>query len=273
MDRQSVRHHAPLAAVFLIILVLALAGPIHTPAHYHAFADQRAWGALPRAADVLSNLPFLWVGALGLLGIGRGRWLAPRVRVAMQAFFIAIALTAAGSWWYHLQPDDARIVWDRLPIALACGALFAAVLEECSSVRPPLGWLPTLLALAAGSVALTNDALWLAPGDLRAYLALQLGLMIVAPLLQWRAVLAWSQRRLWLAAVACYLVAKLLEVADGAVLDLTQCVSGHTLKHLFAAGGAWFVWRAFRLRKLAGPALEAGAGRPAAQWTMRGVSS
>lgn len=273
MNLQVFRHHAPLGAVLLIIFVLALAGPIHTPAHYHAFADQRAWGALPRAADVLSNLPFLWVGAIGLLGIGAGRWLTPPVRLAMRVFFVAIALTAVGSWWYHLQPDDARIVWDRLPIALACGALFAAVLEECSSVRPPLGWLPTLLLLAAGSVALTNDALWLAPGDLRAYLALQLGLMIVAPLLQWRAGLAWSQRRLWLAAVGCYLVAKLLEVADGAVLDLTQCVSGHTLKHLFAAAGAWFVWRAFRLRKLSGPALEAGAGRPAAQWTMRGVSS
>jgi len=97
--------------------------------------------------------------------------------------------------------------------------------------------------------------------------------MIVAPLLQWRAGLAWSQRRLWLGAVGCYVFAKLLEVADSSVLDLTQCVSGHTLKHLFAAAGAWLVWRAFRLRKLAGPAVEASAERPAAQWTMRGVSS
>lgn len=265
MNLQVFRHHAPLGAVLLIVFALALAGPIHTPAHYHAFADQRGWGTLPRAADVLSNLPFLWVGTLGLLGIGRGRWLAPRVRIAMQAFFVAIVLTAAGSWWYHLQPDDVRIMWDRLPIALACGALFAAVLEECSSVRPPLGWLPTLLLLATGSVVLTSDALWRVPGDLRAYLALQLGLMIIVPLLQWRAGWAWPQRRLWLAAVACYVIAKLLELMDAPVLALTHCISGHTLKHLFAALGAWCVWRALRLRRSAGAAPAAGDDRLAAQ--------
>ncbi|GAA5184166.1 hypothetical protein GCM10025771_37570 [Niveibacterium umoris] len=273
MNSKLLRHHAPLGALFLIVLGLVAAGPLHTPAGYHAFADQRLLWGMPRAMDVLSNLPFLLVGLVGLVGVGRGRWLAAPVRWSMRAFFLAIMLTAAGSWWYHLQPDDVRIVWDRLPIALACGALLAAVMEECSSVRPPLGWLPTLLLASGASVALTSDALWLAPGDLRPYLALQLTLLVVVPLLQWRAGLAWSQRRLWLAAVGAYVLAKLLEVADAPVMHLTGMLSGHTLKHVFAALGAWLVWRAFRLRKLAGPAVEAGAGRPAAQWTMRGVSS
>lgn len=273
MNSPVLRHHAPLGALLLIIIALVAAGPIHTPAGYHDFADQRMLGQLPRAADVLSNLPFLFVGLLGLLGVGRGAWLSGPVAWSLRAFFLAIAATAVGSLWYHLQPDDARLVWDRLPIALACGALLAAVLEECSALRPPFGWLVWLLGAAAGSVALTNEALMLAPGDLRAYLGLQLALLIVAPLLQWRAGLAWSQRRLWLAAVASYVFAKLLEVADLPVLEMTGLLSGHTLKHLLAALGAWFVWRAYRLRKLAGPALEPGAGHAPIQWTTRGVSS
>ncbi|MDM5181921.1 hypothetical protein PO883_32625 [Massilia sp. DJPM01] len=37
--------------------------------------------------------------------------------------FLLIGLTAFGSSWYHLAPDDTRLVWDRLPIALACVSL------------------------------------------------------------------------------------------------------------------------------------------------------
>ena len=45
-------------------------------------------------------------------------------------FLIALTLTAAGSSYYHLAPDNARLVWDRLPIALACAGLLAGVRAE-----------------------------------------------------------------------------------------------------------------------------------------------
>lgn len=32
------------------------------------------------------------------------------------AFFLGVASTAFGSAYYHLKPDDARLVWDRLPV-------------------------------------------------------------------------------------------------------------------------------------------------------------
>ena len=42
------------------------------------------------------------------------------------------------------------------------------------------------------------------------------------------------------AVIGLYAVAKLFEAADHAVFDATsQAVSGHSLKHLFAAGAAW----------------------------------
>ena len=45
----------------------------------------------------------------------------------------------------------------------------------------------------------------------------------------------------WLVAVLLYVVAKGLEVADGPVFELGAMVSGHTLKHLVAAAGGWWV--------------------------------
>lgn len=32
-------------------------------------------------------------------------------------FYIGVALVAFGSSYYHLEPNDARLVWDRLPVS------------------------------------------------------------------------------------------------------------------------------------------------------------
>ena len=51
------------AATLLFALALLLHGPIPQWSSYHDFADRRTWFAVPNAADVLSNLPFLLIGA------------------------------------------------------------------------------------------------------------------------------------------------------------------------------------------------------------------
>jgi hypothetical protein len=43
------------------------------------------------------------------------------------------------------------------------------------------------------------------------------------------------------ASLGCYGIAKLLEMLDGQIYDQLGVVSGHTLKHLVAGLGAWFV--------------------------------
>src|SRR5437763_318916 len=67
-------------------------------------------------------------------------------------FFAGVALTAFGSGYYHLRPTNARLVWDRLPIAMAFMALFAAVVGERVSVRLGLALLGPLMAAGLGSV-------------------------------------------------------------------------------------------------------------------------
>jgi ribosomal protein L20 len=51
-------------AAFFLAAGLWMQGPIAQWANYHAFADDRAWLGVPNAANVLSNLPFLIVGAM-----------------------------------------------------------------------------------------------------------------------------------------------------------------------------------------------------------------
>lgn len=214
--------------------VLALLEPIAQPQAYHRLADTRALrlGALvlPNAADVLSSLAFVAVGAAGLVRLGR---LPPPQRLTMGVLFAALCLTGPGSIAYHLSPTDASLLWDRLAMtpafAGALGALAAERLGAAAGRRWLLGW------LVLGAAALAQ---WVWSGDLRLYLVAQFGGFAVL-LLWFRLPAAPGMLRLpWGWLLFAYALAKVFELADGPVWMLSGgLVSGHPLKHLVAALG------------------------------------
>ncbi len=235
-------------AALLLFAALALHGPVAQWDNYHAFADTRVWLGIPHAADVLSNLPFLIVGVWGLWRLSRSALDWPSRR-AWQLLCVALLFTTGGSAVYHWAPDNAALVFDRIPIAWACVALTSALLTEHVDAR----W-AELRVLAAGVVLATCAVgyWWFTEqrgsGDLRPYLFLQILPMLLVPL----AILlklpeqhaACTPSSAWWAVLGLYAAAKGMEVADHAVLGATGWISGHTLKHLLAAAAAAWIVRA-----------------------------
>jgi hypothetical protein len=226
----------PYIAGFLMV-AMALFGPIVQPEGYHHFADTRTLFGIPNAGDVLSNLGFLLAGLYGLLMWQRSPHDTP-ARTEYGVFFAALALTAAGSTWYHLAPDNARLVWDRLPIALACGALLAAELRR--AYPQARAALPALLAIAVASVAW-----WSYSADLRPYLLVQVAPLLLIPVLHWQTRAAMDRRTAFVLAIVLYVVAKMFEIADGAAFNALGAVSGHTLKHVLAFAAAFVLVRQY----------------------------
>jgi len=227
----------------LLGLALNAHGAIAQWAGYHAFADARHWLGVPNAENVLSNLPFLIVGAWG--------WTATRGSPAWRTFSLALVGTAFGSALYHWSPDNASLVGDRLPIAWACAALLCGLMSERVDARwSSLGALSAALIVASGSVAWW----WLGErqghGDLRAYLFVQFLPMLLVPLALLTKMPARGARAVpdatWWTVLALYAAAKLVELADHAVLEALIVVSGHTLKHLLAAAAALCLLRGAR---------------------------
>ena len=250
-------------AAFLLAAVLWRHGPIAQWADYHAFADQRGWLGLPNAANVLSNLPFLGVGAWALWQLRLAPAASPSAG-AWRLFALALIGTAIGSSVYHWAPSNASLVGDRLPIAWACAALLSAYL--CERVRTPWSRLPALfggLAIATFAVAFWWTTERAGQGDLRPYLYLQFLPMLLVPLglvLRLPATTpVATPARAWWALLACYAAAKLLEMADHGVFDVLAGLSGHTLKHLFAAAGAALLLRAVVRAQV--PELSSGSRR------------
>jgi hypothetical protein len=228
---------AALTTASAALLAAALLGPtLEQPANFHAFADQRVLLGIPNAMDVLSNLPFAVAGLLGLYGL----WsLPPRsvsnVQRAMAAlFFGGLLFTAAGSAWYHWQPDDFGLVGDRSGMAVAfAGALGLAAAGRVSArAGAALGLL--VLVLAPFSIQASEA------GNLLPWAVLQFG---GAALLLWLALLRpryWALDIRWGLVIAAYAAAKLLEMNDAEVFRWTdEWVSGHTLKHVVAGLAPW----------------------------------
>ena len=162
-------------------------------------------------------------------------------------FLTGLFLTALGSTWYHLAPDNARLVWDRLPIALACAGLLAGVMGDVR--RRDSKAMASLLALAAvASVAWWYFTDLAGNGDLRPYLLLQGLPILLIPLWQWIHKAPAADRLAFGGALAIYIIAKLAELNDHAIAIVLDPVTGHTLKHLLATGAAALivgrlVWR------------------------------
>jgi len=221
--------------------LLLLHGPVAQPPDYNDFADQSVLWGIPHAEDVLSNISFAVVAIWGWLRLRPHRHHAALRRGwdGYRLFLIGLLLTAGGSAYFHLAPDNARLVWDRVPIALACAGLLAAVRSETRTDTNPSRYAAILSVLAILTVPwwrYTDIAH--PPGDLRPYVLLQASTLVLVPL--WQAIYhAPFRDRTWFgAALLLYVAAKLAETWDHEVLATLGWISGHTLKHLLAAAGA-----------------------------------
>ncbi len=233
-----------------------LAPPIPQDPAYHRLADARGWLGIPNALNVLSNAGFLLVGGLGLAVVladgGAGRpFREPGERWPYAVFFGGLLLTGIGSGYYHWDPGNARLAWDRLPLAITLMGLLAATIAERIGVRAGLRLLGPLVAVGAGSVIYWRWTEQHGMGDLRLYALVQFYPIVAVPLMLWRLPPRYTRGGDLLGAAATYAAAKVPELLDGWILSATRVVSGHTLKHLLAALAGYWVVRMLRHR---GPA-------------------
>jgi MFS transporter, MHS family, proline/betaine transporter len=241
----NLRSLGPQSALVLVTLGplagIMAHGPIAQDSAYHDFADARAFLGVPNFWNVASNIPFLLVGLVGIAMCAGHR--RPLLAASWSVFFIGASLVCVGSAYYHWAPSDPTLLWDRLPITLAFMGLLVAVLSE--HLGDGLERFMLVPALVAG---LLSALWWHWTGDLRLYVWVQLAPVLCIPLVLAMFPARYTHRRYLLYGLGLYVLAKLAEIADRDIFALTtEAVSGHTLKHLLAAGALLFVlamlWR------------------------------
>jgi hypothetical protein len=242
-----------LAAV--IASVCCLLPRIPQPLSYHQFADQRSFLGIPKFGDVASNLPFAAIGIWGLAFLlqshsnqDSGHFLDSREKWPYLFVFAGLVLTAFGSSYYHLNPDNARLVWDRLPMTITFMSMVAAVITERISLRLGLCLLPILLIIGLGSVLQWHWSEVRGVGDLRFYAAVQAYSALVI-LVSFLFPLRYTRGSDFGLVIGFYALAKLLELLDKQIFAALKVVSGHTLKHLAAAAAGYCILRMLQKRQ------------------------
>lgn len=233
-----------LIAITAVIVIFQLA-PIPQDQRYHVFADRRNILGIDNCWDVLSNIPFVLVGIYGLVVlIARRRLSSERSTYRAYAlFFTGLALTGMGSAYYHLKPNNARLVWDRLPMTVAFMSFFSAIAGEYISDKAGRYLLAPSLIIGVLSVVywhLTEEA---GNGDLRPYILVQFLPGVLTPVILVMFSSVRVRKKDVFMVLAFYAVAKVCECFDVPIFSLANVVSGHSLKHLVAALGAYWVLR------------------------------
>lgn len=242
-------------AIIIVFSILLFWGvlnlePIAQDLSYHDFEDSRDIFGIPNFWNVVSNIPFFVVGVFGLyrLLIANNLVIIDELKIAYILLFSGASLVSIGSGYYHLQPDNMTLVWDRLPMTVVFMALFSIIIAEFISVRAgKVLLLPLVLA------GITSVVYWYfteigGEGDLRYYAVVQFLPIFVIPviLISFRAqhtnvVAYWGL-------ILAYIAAKLFEHFDAQVFDLASYISGHSIKHIVAALGLYVLLASYQNR-------------------------
>lgn len=246
----------------LVSLFFLFVEPIAQPRKYHDFADKRLflcachWPSeglflppnsdvhrrragfiIPNFGDVVSNIVILIGGSTGSILLSlkeHGEMDSVRlwqVEVCLPIFFYSTIAISIGSSYYHWNPNNKTLVWDRLPMTLAFVSIFCYVLEDYFQFNG-IGKSLLIPLLFLGVVSVLY---WNCTDDLRLYALVQFLPFVVMTAL---VIFCQSSRHGWMQqalALLLYALAKISEDRDYEIYALTKStISGHSLKHVLA---------------------------------------
>jgi len=239
-----------LAITVVAVIAILSIDPIAQQPGYHNFADRRHMLGIANFFNVLSNLPFVIIGIMGmrLVALRQATRGLAELRPLYLAFFTGVFLTGFGSAYYHYQPGNQTLLWDRLPMTIAFTALFSAIVGEYVSTRLAGKLFVPLLVFGATSVIYWYLTELGGHGDLRAYVLVQFLPVLLIPLILWLFESELNHDRYIWGIIGAYSASKLMELFDAELYSTLGLISGHSLKHLTAAFGTLIFYWALRER-------------------------
>jgi len=231
----------------MLSLLIFLFPAIPQSAAYHDFADARVFYTVPNFLNVLSNLPFAIIGLWGIIYLLKhATQFKSQERLMFSFLFSGIFLVCFGSAYYHYQPNNITLVWDRLPMTIVFMSFFVLIISRYVNERAGFILLFPLLIIGVSSVYYWYYTEQQGRGDLRLYAWVQFFPALIIPviLILFRDKKGFNKELVWIA--FWYVIAKVLEHFDKEIYSLLHVVSGHSLKHLAAAVSTYYMFVVMR---------------------------
>lgn len=235
--------------IIIGILIVLNISPIPQNPEYHNFVDQREMLGISSFWNVISNLPFIFVSFIAvkdLLKKGIMKF-PPALFSCYLVFYISIGTVGIGSAYYHLQPTNETLFWDRLPMTVGFMAFMTIIIGEYISEKAALKLLLPLILIGAASVIYWHLTEQAGHGDLRPYGLIQFLPMLIIPMILLMFPSRYTHTAYLWGMLSAYIIAKIFEVFDGNIFNIIG-MGGHAIKHVFAAIGPYLFFLAMKKR-------------------------
>jgi len=225
-----------IGVIFIAICIVSQFPRISQDNSYHNFSDSMMRWGIENASNVISNLSFMIAGFVGLVRIRCWSW--SQRTFMWRFFFCSIIVVGLGSGYYHLQPSNDTLVWDRLPMTLGFASLMACICAERFNLRVGSWLFGPLVLSGILSVLYWSITEQVGAGDLRPYIIVQYVPMLIVPLILILFPKTSKVDRYYWILLSGYMIAKGVEMQDRYIFEMTHyMISGHTLKHIIAGVG------------------------------------
>lgn len=246
-----------LTAAALASVALVFAKRLPQPRDYHRFADTRTYLDIPNFFNVASNFGFAVVGAGVLAWIFMRRATLSKTFIERGELWVCVALYAStflvtfGSAYYHLAPDNERLFWDRLPMALVASAFVGSVFADRFGARAGTWALAALLPVLLGALIYWQSTFAPGPDNVWPYFVTLYGSLGFALIVMALFPSRYTHARAAWVTLAIYAVAMAFDDwLDTPLYLASGALSGHSLKHMLAAVALfWLAWGSFRVRE------------------------
>jgi len=178
------QHHASILLILTIAsCVLLFSLPkINQDIHYHDFSDSNFYFGISNFFNVLSNIPFLFIGIIGILKI-RKITIEEFPKESMTIFFIGVFLTGLGSSYYHWNPSNETLLWDRIPMTITFMSLLSAIISLHMEYWSGKLLLAPFIIIGIGSCLYWYYTETIGQGDLRPFIFVQYFPIVLIPII------------------------------------------------------------------------------------------
>jgi len=219
--------------------------PIAQDVNYHNFIDSRTIFNIPNFNNVISNVGFILLSCIGFFKLT----ISNKKSNLLYFLLGGILLTGIGSAYYHWNPNNTTLVFDRLPMVLVFMTFFTFVIVNYINQINYKIYFTLLLGTGILSVLYWSYSESIGMGDLRPYILVQFLPLLLIPII----LLLFKQNNnnnnnnntyYIIPVLAFYILAKLTEHFDELIYTTSsKIISGHSIKHYLAAIAAYYIYK------------------------------
>lgn len=223
---------------------------------YNDFADTKTIEHIPNFLNVISNVFYLIVAYKGLIFLLNKEKSSKSFKFKWEkqfyiVIFVGVLLTAFGSSYYHMKPNDYRLMWDRLPMTIVFMGYFSAIVSERIDNKFGYYILYPLALMGIISVLYWHHTeLNTLGGNLDLYVDVQFYPLLLIPFILYNYKSTYTKADSTAKVLILYLISKLFELFDAQIFNLFGFISGHTLKHIVSAYAILIIVKSLETRKL-----------------------